>query len=80
MQDVDDGRWARFRSAATNWRDKQLLDTFIAELEARLLSEGDKLLGDRTTAEWLGWARERASALDPLTEGITGLFRDILRP
>ena len=80
LQEIDDGRWARFRSAATNWRDKQLLDTFIAELEARLWSEGDKLLGDRTTAEWLGWARERASDLDPLTEGITGLFRDILRP
>lgn len=80
LQEIDDGRWARFRSAATNWREKQLLDTFIAELEARLLSEGDQLLGDRTTAEWLGWAKERATDLDPLTEGITGLFRDILRP
>jgi hypothetical protein len=80
LQEIDDGRWARFRSAATNWREKQLLDTFIAELEARLLSEGDQLLGDRTTAEWLGWAKERAADLDPLTEGITGLFRDMLRP
>ena len=80
LQEIDDGRWARFRSAATNWREKQLLDTFISELEARLLSEVDQPLGDRTTAEWLGWAKERASDLDPLTEGIAGLFRDILRP
>lgn len=80
LQEIDDGRWARFRSAATNWREKQLLDTFIAELEARMLSEGDQPLGDRTTAEWLRWAKERASDLDPLTEGITGLFKDILRP
>ena len=80
LQEIDGGRWARFRSAAANWREKQLLDTFIPELEARLLSEGDQPLGDRTTAEWLGWAKERASDLDPLTEGITGLFRDILRP
>lgn len=80
LQEIDDGRWARFRSAATNWREKQLLDTFIAELVARLLSEGDQLLGDRTTVEWVAWAKERASDLDPLTEGITGLFKDILRP
>lgn len=80
LQEIDDGRWARFRSAATKWREKQLLDKFIAELEARLLSEGDQPLGDRTTAEWLRWAKERASDLDPLTEGITGLFKEILRP
>jgi hypothetical protein len=80
LQEIDDGRWARFRSAATNWREKHLLDSFSGELEARLQSEGDQPIGDRTTAEWLGWAKERAADLDPLTEGIAGLFREILRP
>lgn len=80
LQEIDDGRWARFRSAATNWREKQLLDSFIAELEARLLSEGDQPIGDRTTAEWLGWAKERTADLDPLTKGVSGLFREFLRP
>lgn len=80
LQEIDDGRWARFRSAAANWREKELLDTFIAELEARLLAEGDQMLGDRTTVEWLAWAKERATDLNPLTEGITGLFKEIVRP
>lgn len=51
LQEIDDGRWDRFRSAATNWQETELLDMFIAELEARLLAEGDQPLGERTTAE-----------------------------
>ena len=78
-QEIDDGRWTQFRLAATKWREKQLLDAFIAELEARLLSEGDHPLGDKTTAEWLQWAKDRATDMDPLTEGIAGLFREVLR-
>lgn len=80
QQEIDDSRWARFRSAATDWREKQLLDVFIAELEARLLSEGDQSLGDRTTAEWLRWAKDRVTDMDPLAEGIAGLFREVLQP
>ena len=53
---------------------------FIVELEARLLSEGDLPLGDKTTAEWICWARNRATDLDPLTEGIEGLFKEVVRP
>lgn len=80
QQEIDDSRWARFRSAATNWREKQLLDMFIAELEARLLSEGDQPHDDKTTSEWLRWANNRVTNMDPLTDGVAGLFRDVLRP
>jgi hypothetical protein len=45
------------------WREKQLPDAFIAELEVRLLSEGDQTHGDRTTAEWLRWAKDRSAGL-----------------
>jgi hypothetical protein len=80
LKEIDDTRWARFRSAATNWQEKQLLDAFIAELEARLESEGDNAIGEKTTTEWLDWAKNRAAELDPFAEGLAGLFRGVQRP
>ena len=59
---------------------KQLLDAFITELEARLASEGDQAIGEKTTTEWLDWAKDRAAELDPLAEGLAGLFRNVQRP
>lgn len=79
LKEIDDARWSRFRSAATNWQEKQLLDAFITELEARLASEGDQAIGERTTTEWLDWAKDRAAELDPFAEGLAGLFRDVQR-
>ena len=80
LRELDDGCWSRFRSAAADWREKRHLDAFISELEMRLASEGNQALGDRTTTEWLGWAKGRASDLDPLTDGLAGLFREVLGP
>lgn len=80
LKEIDDARWTRFRSAATNWREKQLLDAFITELEARLASEGDHAIGEKTTTEWLDWAKDRGAELDPFAEGLAGLFRDVQRP
>ena len=50
LKEVDDSRWNRFRSAATNWREKQVLDDFISELEARFSAEGDQSIGEKTTS------------------------------
>jgi hypothetical protein len=80
LKEIDDTRWARFRSAAMNWQEKQLLDAFITELEARLAFEGDQAIGEMTTTEWLDWAKNRAAELDPFAEGLAGLFRNVQRP
>lgn len=80
LKEIDDTRWARFRSAATNWQEKQLLDAFITELEARLAPEGDQAIGEKSTTEWLDWAKDRTAELDPFSEGLAGLFRDVQRP
>jgi hypothetical protein len=77
LKEIDDTRWARFRTAAKNWQEKQLLDEFITELEARLASEGDQAIGEKTASEWLDWAKHRAAELDPITKGLAGLFRNL---
>lgn len=79
LKEIEHTRWTRFLSAATNWQEKQLLDAFITELEARLASEGDQAIGEKTIAEWLYWAKDRAAELDPFSE-VAGLFRDVQRP
>ncbi|ETX12017.1 hypothetical protein OCH239_18670 [Roseivivax halodurans JCM 10272] len=79
IKEVDDSRWARFRSLATNWREKQLLDEFIIELEVRLASEGDQTLGEMTTSAWIEWAKGRAAEMDPFSGGVAGLFRSVQR-
>ncbi len=56
LKEVDDNRWNRFRSVAVNWREKQVIDAFILELEARLASDGDQSIGEKTTSQWLSWA------------------------
>jgi|GEM_PF-5225255 len=68
------------QQAATNWREKQVLDDFISELEARFSAEGDQSIGEKTTSQWLTWAKDRAAELDPFTDGLAGLFHDVGRP
>lgn len=77
LKEVDDNRWNRFRSVAVNWREKQVIDAFILELEARLASDGDQSIGEKTTSQWLSWAKERAAKLDPFAEGLIGLFHHV---
>lgn len=77
LKEIDDTRWAHLRSAAANWREKKELDDFIAELEARYASEGNETVGEHTISEWLDWTRRRAAELNPLSDGLVGLFRNL---
>ena len=78
-KEIDDNRWNRFRAAAKNWREKQILDSFTAELEARLASEGDRAIGGKTASEWMSWAKARAAELDPFADGVAGLFQNVIQ-
>lgn len=77
QQEIDHKRWSRFQEHAENWRSRDQLLAFIAELRRRLLVEGDATIEDRPLSEWIVWAEERANALDPFQEGLKGLFEAI---
>lgn len=78
-KELDDKHWNRFREFAGNWEERARLLVFIAELEARLDSDGATQLGERTLVEWVAWAKDRAEALDPLGNGAEGMFDAISR-
>lgn len=74
LKEIDDKQWARFREYAANWDERAKLNTFLSELEARLASEGDADVGDRSLSQWIEWARQRIRELDPLNAGASGMF------
>ena len=79
LREIDEKRWARFREFAVNWDDRKILLAFLAEIEARLASEGDVTVADRPLSEWVAWARAKTEALDPFRTGTAELFQTIAR-
>lgn len=75
--EIDHKRWRRFQEHAENWRARDRLLVFIAELRRRLQIEGDTAIEGRPLSEWIMWAEERAHALDPFQDGLKGLFEAI---
>lgn len=72
--EIDHKRWCRFQAHAENWREREQLLVFIAELRRRRQIEGDTAIEGRHLSEWIVWAEERALALDPFQDGLKGLF------
>lgn len=60
---LERNRWRRFVELAGTWEEALLASRFIEALE-RLPKDVEEVYGDRTTAEWLSWARERRDAFD----------------
>ena len=77
LKEIDDKQWARFREYADNWHEHARLTRFLVELETRLASEENVDIGDRSLSQWIEWARERITALDPFGAGATGMFNTI---
>lgn len=61
---LERNRWQRFVELAGTWEEALLASRFIEALE-RLPKDVGEIYGDRTTTEWLSWARERRDAFDP---------------
>ncbi|NOD85929.1 MULTISPECIES: hypothetical protein [unclassified Ruegeria] len=62
---LEEERWERFRSLASDWHEVQRLRSFMAALEQK----GDHVAAEidgMTRAEWLAWARNRIDGMDPL--------------
>jgi hypothetical protein len=79
LKEIDDKRWNRVREFATNWDERAKLLRFLAELEASMAIEGDVSVSDRLLSEWIGWAKVKAEALNPLGSGAANMFEAIAK-
>lgn len=77
LRELDSSLWQGFRGQAAIWNEHKQLVAFLADLERRLVSEGDVMIGDRPLSSWLEWARQHMAASDPLRNGAAGLFADV---
>ncbi|MFW2589966.1 hypothetical protein [Sagittula sp. SSi028] len=63
----EEERWQQFRSKAGDFEEVQRLRAFIAALRSSCNETGEDIDG-KSMEEWLAWAEERATELDPLTD------------
>lgn len=54
LREVDEKRWNRFREYAVSWDERERLLALLAEVEARLATEGDVTISDRTLRACVG--------------------------
>lgn len=73
LREIEEKRWTTFCQFAADWNECGGLLAFIAEIEKRK-SDGEQIVGSEPLDDWIGWATERAKALDPLRQGVPGLF------
>ena len=74
LREIDEKRWNKFREYAVNWDERKRLLVFLGEVEARLATEGDVTVSDRTLMDWVEWAKAKAEALNPFGGGAVGMF------
>jgi len=79
FREIDEKRWSKFREYAVNWDERERLLAFLAEVEARLATEGDVTVSDRTLRTWVEWAKAKAEALNPFGGGAVGMFETIAK-
>lgn len=77
-REIDDRRWAHFSRCADNLDQHTRLLALVAEIKKRVAAEGDMEVGGHTVSEWVQWAEARIAALDPLADGVGGLFLAVL--
>lgn len=79
LREIDEKRWNKFREYAVNWDERERLLAFLAEVEARLASEGDVTVSEGTLRTWVAWAKAKAEALNPFGGGAVGMFETIAK-
>jgi hypothetical protein len=75
-QKRENNRWRRFVDIAQDWRDIQLARAFLAAVKKTEM-DPEKEIGDRKLGEWLLWAEERISTIDPLNVGAEAVFDSV---
>lgn len=61
----DNERWSNFRRLASNWEECRRLRMFLDTLREKAESESDAVVEGHTVAEWIAWAEDRLSQVDP---------------
>lgn len=79
LREIDEKRWNKFREYAVNWDERKRLLAFLGEVDARLATEGDVTVSDRTLRDWVEWAKAKAEALNPFGGGAVGMFETIAK-
>ena len=79
LREIGEKRWSKLRAFATDLEERNKLLVFLAEVEKRVLNEGDVRVGDRNLSDWIAWAKGHAEALDPLRQGAAEMFNEIAR-
>lgn len=75
---LDDNRWRRFTELAARWKRADEARRFLSALEqypaaVECLADGSPI------ADWLAWARDRLAEYDPMMDGPSGVFEDVLK-
>lgn len=73
---LDRNRWRRVVEIAEEWREAKLAREFIAALR-QTGPDLEQTIGERTIRDWLAWAEERASSLDPVACGTASAFERV---
>lgn len=71
-------QWRAFIEQADNHENARRARALIEALQ-QLEADPAAVVGERTLAQWLSWARDQANAIDPLTRGTDALFAEIAK-
>lgn len=77
LRQIDENCWQKFGRLASNWEERERLLAFIAEIERCETDEGEITVADRSLSDWIAWAKKRTEALNPLRQGVAGMFQAI---
>ena len=75
LREIDEKQWNKFREYAVNWDERQILLTFLAEVEARLGTEGDVTVSNRTLSDGSNGQRRKRKLSIPLAGALQGCFK-----
>lgn len=71
-------QWRAFIEQADNYEKARRARELIEALQ-KLKADPAIVVGERTLAQWLSWAREQANDIDPLMRGTDALFAEIAK-
>lgn len=78
LQKENDNRLRRLVEISSAWREFEIARSFLDALEQGHYDPKD-VVGERTIAEWIKWARDEIEERDPLNRGAGPVMEDLAR-
>jgi hypothetical protein len=72
----DDNRWRKFVQLAQQRHDADLARAFLEAIRATDMQPETEIDG-RNVREWISWAEDRLTQLDPLNHGVESIFQTL---